>query len=75
MLEIAPPEPVLDVDEQLVGPVLTPIEGLAAGVTTTVERLQGSSISAILLGLFVAWLGVRGIDRRAGSGPKSRLPA
>ncbi|NNF63557.1 MAG: hypothetical protein HKN07_04795 [Acidimicrobiia bacterium] len=62
---------------ELSSPVLTPLEGLSIGVSTSVENLQGTSLSALILGLLVAWLGIRGIDYRSRSGgaPKSRLPA
>ena len=62
---------------QLSSPVLTPLEGLSIGVTTSVENLQGTSVSALILGLLVAWLGIRGIDYRSrgSDAPKSRLPA
>lgn len=72
--------PALDlleaVTEQLFSPVLTPLEGLSTGVATSVENLQGSSISALMLGLVIAWLAIRGMDNRTKkAGPRSRLAA
>lgn len=77
VIRSAPAEIVEDLLPQLSSPVLTPLEGLSIGVSTSVENLQGTSLSAVILGLLVAWLGIRGIDYRSRSGdaPKSRLAA